>query len=83
MFSQVTKIWAGGEVIHFLSPCVQKLTVPIWVKFENGKKKHDSDEEKEKMQKKAPFGNDSDDTILESVSKLNKIVSNDDTNSDS
>ena len=79
----MTKIWAGGEVIHFLSPCVQKLTVLIRVKFESEKKKHDSDEEKEKMQKKATFGNDSDDTILESVSKLNKIVSNDDTNSDS
>ena len=47
------------------------------------KKQHDSDEEKEKMEKKATFGDDSDDTILESVSKLNKIVSNDDTNSDS
>ena len=35
------------------------------------------------MQNKATFGNDSDDTILESVSKSNKIVSNDDTNSDS
>ena len=80
----MTKIWAGGEVIHFLSPCVQKLTVLIWVKFESGKKQqHDSDEEKEKMQKKATFGNDSDDTIPESVSKSNKIVSNDDTNSDS
>ena len=55
----------------------------IWVKFESGKKKNDSDEEKEKMQNKATFGNDSDDTILESVSKSNKIVSNDDTNSDS
>ena len=43
----------------------------IRVKFESEKKKHDSDEEKEKMQKKATFGNDSDDTILESVSKLN------------
>ena len=47
------------------------------------KKKNDSDEEKEKMQNKTTFGNDSDDTILESVSKSNKIVSNDDTNSDS
>ena len=55
----------------------------IWVKFESGKKKNDSDEEKEKKQNKATFGNDSDDTILESVSKSNKIVSNDDTNSDS
>ena len=67
----MTKIWAGGEVIHFLSPCVKRLTVLIRVKFESEKKKHDSDEEKEKMQKKATFGNDSDDTILESVSKLN------------
>ena len=39
------------------------------------KKKHDSDEEKEKTQKKITFGNDSDDTIPDSVSKLNKIVS--------
>ena len=47
----------------------------IWVKFESEKKKHDSDEEKEKTQKKTTFENDSDDTIPESVSKLNKIVS--------
>ena len=43
----------------------------------------DSDEEKEKTQKKTTFENDSDDAIPESVSKLNKIVSYDDTNSDS
>ena len=35
----------------------------------------DSDEEREKTQKKTTFENDSDDTIPESVSKLNKIVS--------
>ena len=39
------------------------------------KKQHDSDEEREKTQKKITFGNDSDDTIPESISKLNKIVS--------
>ena len=33
-------------------------------------KKHDSDEEKEKMQKKTTFANDSDGTIPEGVSKL-------------
>ena len=33
-------------------------------------KKHDSDEEKEKMQKKTTFENDSDGTIPEGVSKL-------------
>ena len=39
----------------------------------------DSDEEKEKTQKKTTFENDSHDAIPESVSKLNKIVSYDDT----
>ena len=43
----------------------------------------DSDEEREKTQKKTTFENDSDDTIPENVSKLNKIVSYDDTDSDS
>ena len=43
----------------------------------------DSDEERQKTQKKTTFENDSDDTIPESVSKLNKIVSYDDTDSDS
>ena len=43
----------------------------------------DSDEEKEKTQKKTTFENNSDDAIPESVSKLNKIVSYNDTVSDS
>ena len=43
----------------------------------------DSDEEKEKTQKKTNFENNSDDAIPESVSKLNKIVSYNDTVSDS
>ena len=43
----------------------------------------DSDEEKRKTQKKITFENTSDDAISESVSKLNKIVSYDDTDSDS
>ena len=43
----------------------------------------DSDEEKEKTQNKTTFENNSDDAIPESVSKLNKIVSYDDTDSDS
>ena len=43
----------------------------------------DSDKEKEKMQKKTTFEDDSDDTIPESVPKLEKIVSYDDTDSDS
>ena len=43
----------------------------------------DSDEENEKTQKKTTFENDSDDAIPESASKLNKIVSYADTNSDS
>ena len=47
--------------------------------FESGKKPHDSDKEKEKMQKKTTFENDSDDTIPESVSKLNKILFYDNT----
>ena len=52
--------------------------------FESAKNpQHDSDKEKEKMQKKTTFENDSDDTIPESVSKLNKIVFYDDTDSDS
>ena len=43
----------------------------------------DSDEEKEKTQKKTTFENDSNHAIPESVSKLNKIVSYDDTDTDS
>ena len=43
----------------------------------------DSDEEKEKTQKKTNFENDSDDAIPESMSKLNKIVSCDDIDNDS
>ena len=43
----------------------------------------DSDEEKKKTQKKTTFENDSDHAIPESVSKLNKIVSYDDTDSGS
>ena len=45
----------------------------IWFIREQ-KKKHDSDKKKEKTQKKTTLENDSDDTIPESVSKLNKIV---------
>ena len=47
------------------------------------KQQHDSDEGKEKMQKKTTFENDSDDTIPKSVSKLNKIVFYDNTDSGS
>ena len=43
----------------------------------------DSDEEKEKTRNKTTFENNSDDAIPESASKLNKIVSYDDTDSDS
>ena len=43
----------------------------------------DFDEEKEKAQKKTTFENDSDDAIPESVPKLNKIVSYNDTDSGS
>ena len=42
----------------------------------------DSNEEIEKTLKKTTFENDSDDAIPESVSKLNKIISYDDTDSD-
>ena len=48
-----------------------------------GKKQHDSNEEKEKTQKETTFENDSDDTILEGVSKLNKIIFYNDTDSGS
>ena len=71
------------EVINFLSTFVQKFTVLIWVKFEVERKQHDSDEKKEKTWKKTTFENDSDNAVPESVSKLNKIVSYDDTDSDS
>ena len=47
------------------------------------RKQHDSDEKKEKTWKKTTFENDSDNAVPESVSKLNKIVSYDDTDSDS
>ena len=43
---------------------------------------NDSDKEKEKAQKKNTFENDSDDAIPESVSKLNKIISYYNTDSD-
>ena len=43
-------------------------------------KKHDSGKEKERTQKKTTFENDNDDAIPESVSKLNIIISFDDTN---
>ena len=54
----------------------------IWFIREQ-KKKHDSDQEKEKTQKKTTFENDSDDTIPKRVSKLNKIVFYDNTDSGS
>ena len=47
------------------------------------KNQDDSDKVKEKTQKKTTLENDSDDAIPESVSKLNKIVSYDDTDGDS
>ena len=51
---------------------------------QSGKKQqHDSDEEKEKTQKKTTFENESDETIPESVPKLNKIVFYDHTDSGS
>ena len=47
--------------------------------FESAKNpQHDSDKEKEKMQKKTTFENDSDDTIPESVSKCVIICDNTD-----
>ena len=52
-------------------------------KNDNCIKYDDSDKEKEKTQKKTTFENHSDDAIPESVSKLNEIVSYDDTDSDS
>ena len=55
------------KVVNFLSTFAQKFTGLIWVKFESGKKRHDSDEEKEKTQKKTTFENDSDDAIPECV----------------
>ena len=48
-----------------------------------GKKQHDSNVEKEKTQTKTTFENDSDNTILEDVSKLNQIVFYDNTESGS
>ena len=48
-------------------------------KVTNAYNSDDSDKEKEKTQKKITFENDSDDAIPESVSKLNKIVSYNDT----
>ena len=46
----------------------------VWFIREQKKEQHDSDKEKEKTKKKTTLENDSDDTIPESVSKLNKIV---------
>ena len=51
--------------------------------FESGKKQqHDSDEEKEDA-KETTFENNNADAIPEGVSKLNKIISYDGTDSDS
>ena len=52
----------------------------IWF-IRKQKKYDDSNKEKEKTQKKSAFENDSDDTILEGVSKLNKIIFYNDTGS--
>ena len=43
----------------------------------------ESGEEKEKLQKKTTFENDNDDAIPKSASQLNKIISYNDTDSDS
>ena len=60
-----------------VAPKVKKRKVTIAYNSDN------SDEEKEKAQNKTTFENNSDDAIPESASKLNKIVSYDDTDSDS
>ena len=54
----------------------------IWF-IRKQKKYDDSNKEKEKTQKKSAFENDSDNTILEGVSKLNKIIFYNDTDSGS
>ena len=54
----------------------------IWF-IRKQKKYDDSNKKKEKTQKKSAFENDSDDTILEGVSKLNKIIFYNDTDSGS
>ena len=64
-----------SEVV--VAPKVKKGKVTIAYNSDN------FDEKKEKTQKKTVFENDSYDVIPESVSKLNKIVSYDDTDSDS
>ena len=64
----------GSEVV--VAPKAKKRKVTIAYNSD------DSDGEKEKTQKKTTFENDSDDAIPESVPKLNKIVSYDDTDSD-
>ena len=63
-----------SEVV--VAPKAKKRKVTIAYNSDN------SEEEKERTQKKTTFENDSDDAIPESVSKLNKTVSYDNTDSD-
>ena len=63
-----------SKLVVALKAKKRKVTIPY--------NSDDSDEEKQKMQKKTTFENDSDDTIPESRSKLNKIVSYGDADSD-
>ena len=64
-----------SEVV--VSPKAKKRNVTIGYNID------ESDEEKENTQKKTTLWNDSDDIITESLLKLNKIVSYDNTNNDS
>ena len=65
----------GSEVV--VAPNAKKGKVTV------AHSSNDSDEEREKTQNKTTFENDCDETIPENDSKLNKIVSYDDTDSDS
>ena len=77
----MTKIWANENLrptkIRPFVKFILKFTLLIW--FIREWEKNMILTRRKKTQKKTTLGNDSDDTITESVSKLNKIVFYEDT----
>ena len=77
----MTKIWVNENLrptkIRPFVKFILKFTLLIW--FIREWKKNMILTRRKKTQKKTTLGNDSDDTITESVSKLNKIVFYEDT----
>ena len=75
--------WSKNIYFSFFYRHVSKNLQCLFGLFESGKKQHDSDKENKKTQKKTTLENDSDGNITASVSKLNKIVFYEDTDSGS